>query len=130
MELTKEQAITEFRRMWKWIAEESLKQKRCVSKEEYLKRHEKFPHVKNNSFICEYACQEKIACCNCPILWDCPSETCYNLGYSLIGGQENYSSYDMLVIQAKYEKYAFYANKISELPERQEQIEENCTWDI
>lgn len=74
----------QFRRMWRWIAEETRRQKRRVEKFEYFNA---FDISKDERPYCEcYACKEgiqrarddgydvdhagPIACCYCPIDWN------------------------------------------------------------
>lgn len=68
MELTKEQAISEHRKMWNWIADKIEKEKECQEigdlKEEYCIENDFL--LKNDCFCCEYT---KNNCDNCPIEW-------------------------------------------------------------
>lgn len=69
--LTKERAIIEHRKMWKWIANQykkgSQKDVRTLKKD-YLK--DKYEDVLSNCFCCEYDKQKGNNMCNkCPIIW-------------------------------------------------------------
>jgi len=55
--LTKEQAIAEHRKMWRWIAKETKKQQRIIGKEEYLERYFPEDYIYNGCFCCEYGRQ-------------------------------------------------------------------------
>ena len=54
MQLTKECAITLHRRMWRWIGLKTLKEKRCVKKEEWFERFG-LEWVICGCYCCEYA---------------------------------------------------------------------------
>lgn len=56
--LTREQAIEEHRKMWNWIADETLKQKRKVNENEYFQHINLTDIPKDNSFISEYIMQQ------------------------------------------------------------------------
>lgn len=74
MELTKEQALIEHRKLWNWLADESLKQKRKVIKEEYFTEFcDNYDNIpRSNCWCCEYATAENYFrnCGICPIRWD------------------------------------------------------------
>ena len=82
-ELTREEAIQEHRKMWTWIAEETLKQKRKVTKEDYFLHFQIKDIPKGNCYLCEYTFQfiEKsdlkfiIHCSFCPVYWASPEIT-------------------------------------------------------
>ena len=75
MQLTREQALNEHRKMWNWIADETKKRGYKVSKEEYLYKKCGFDEIiYNDCFCCEYALfaslkEEKPICSVCPIDW-------------------------------------------------------------
>ncbi len=75
MKLTREQAITEHRKMWNWIADETEKRGYKVSKKEYLYKERGFDETLcNDCSCCEYAIfaslkEEKPTCSVCPIDW-------------------------------------------------------------
>lgn len=67
MELTREQAIKEHRKMWNWLAEHPEK-----PKWDYFKIHyEQFSHINNDCFLCEYDHQNEGGYCGeeCIIDW-------------------------------------------------------------
>ena len=74
---TKDQAISEHRKMWCWIYDETVKQKRPVGKEEYLEKNNIFG-LYCDCFLCEYSIDERIKndadfhhmCDCCPLDWD------------------------------------------------------------
>lgn len=72
---TKDQAIAEHRKMWCWIYDETVKQKRPVRKEEYIEENNIFG-LRSNCFLCEYSANETIKngaiyiCDCCPLDWD------------------------------------------------------------
>lgn len=112
MLLTKKQALIEHRKLWNWLADESLKQKRKVIKEEYFTEfsddYDDIPI--SNCWCCEYA---KASCKKCPIRWDGTNQTrCRNLSspYRKWLGTPNND----------YEMAAKLARKIANLPERKD----------
>ena len=75
MKLTKEQAIREHRKMWHWIARETLKLKRKVSEQEYLLKFFEYEELISDYILCDYAKGEMekgdhaYSCLCCPIDW-------------------------------------------------------------
>lgn len=67
--LTREQAIAEHRKMWNWIADEIEKKNKVLGiwnlKDRYCEI-KGFELVLYNCFLCEYT---KANCVNCPIDW-------------------------------------------------------------
>ena len=87
--ITKKQAIAEHRKMWQWIAEETLKRKKIVYKKEYMKEYFPNEDIRCNCFCCEYDKQktnpeENIGCKFCPLDWgsDCSTAQCMDKSYS------------------------------------------------
>lgn len=80
MELTKEKAIEEHRKMWNWIANELLKpetQTHNLSvydlKTKYCNKHG--VNILHNCWCCEYDYQfADDTCMNCPLIWGTESE--------------------------------------------------------
>lgn len=71
--LTKEKSIELHRQLWNYIADETLNQKRCISKEEAFE-HFGWPlRTCAMCWCCEYSFNItglSVDCCaNCPILW-------------------------------------------------------------
>lgn len=126
MTLTKKLAVALHRRLWNWVANESERQKRIVSKSEYPL----FKHLKtcNNCWCCEYArerakiglvahtkyenkriirynmhCQK---CEYCPLKWK--AENC-------ISSQSEYGKW---VSAETWQEAVYWARIIAQLPER------------
>lgn len=67
MTLTKEEAIRRHRMMWERIADETLKAKRCIGKEEVFDHFGwNIDEVDCACWCCEYT---GITCTKCPIKW-------------------------------------------------------------
>ena len=66
MELTKEQAIKEHRKMWNWLSEHPDKDKYY-----YFERYKDSVHINNECFLCEYNFQSDEKHCgrDCIIDW-------------------------------------------------------------
>lgn len=75
MELTKEQALEEHRKMWNWIAdqyENGRVEDVHAMKEEYIEETEYRERMLHNCFCCEYAIQKRSGarrCLDCPVIW-------------------------------------------------------------
>ena len=141
--LTKEQAITEHRKMWNWIADQLENHNDPgydihMYKVKYIK--ENFPHndIRHNCFCCHYAVQENDGnvftnyCINCPLIWgtedntdgffckqgnrDIPFEDMY------LFGEEGYGLWNYAQSLTKnhdYEEAAKIARQIANLPEKE-----------
>ena len=79
MELTREQAIAEHRKMWNWIADETERLGNVVDKDDYFSRTEAITRIPTaECFCCAYGEQfvdDKIKhiqqrCAHCPLVWD------------------------------------------------------------
>lgn len=121
--LTKEQAIKEHRKMWGWIAEETLKREKIVCKEEYLAKYFPDEDICCACFCCEYGKQktnseENIRCKFCPLDWgsDCSTTQCVDKNY--LAGEGNL--FALWESTLGWEEAAELARQISELPERKE----------
>lgn len=58
MELTKQKAIEEHRKMWNWIADQYERNRNSESrvlKREYIKQYTDIEHISCNCFLCDYA---------------------------------------------------------------------------
>ena len=72
MQLTKEQAITLHRRMWRWIGLKTLKEKRCVEKKEWFEKF-RLEWATRSWHCCKYHSDKSYElgvypiCDNCPI---------------------------------------------------------------
>lgn len=114
LNLTKQQAITEHRKMWNWIADETKKCGRKVSKEEYFIAmdiaFENRPET--YCYCCDYV---NGACIKCPIEW---GGGCYR------GCCDKDAMFDDKGLYAQWanadnpEKAAQLAREIAKLPER------------
>lgn len=104
--MTKKEAVENHRKMWRWIAEETLKRQRKVFKDEYLSLV--YEDIINDCFCCEYVSQFTDECCSiCPITW--PGGRCS--GYNGL--------YTKFTYAGTLEQRAELAHTISELPERE-----------
>ncbi|MGN0180806.1 MAG: hypothetical protein ACI4DP_00070 [Candidatus Ornithomonoglobus sp.] len=121
-ELTRERAIQLHRRLWRWIALKTLKEKRIVSKDE-------FPMFKDNThnaeclcYCCEYAKQQEegaihyspTRCVYCPIDWGTDGTDFVHCTNSIFGGWERVGNYRIA---------AELAFQIAALPEREDNKE-------
>lgn len=110
--MTKKEAVENHRKMWRWIAEETLKRKRKVFKGEYLLQLYDnqliYEDITNECFCCEYVSQFIYDVCDrCPITW--PGGCCNG---------EN-GLYEKFTYANSLEQCAKIARIISELPERE-----------
>ena len=118
-ELTKEQAIEEHRKMWRWIAEETEKRQKIVHKEDYFKEYFPAEIIFCNCFCCEYAVRiSGISECKfCPIDWDSKYNhcMCMNKNFRHDG---LYSLWGFATSCDDWKEAAELARQIAELPER------------
>lgn len=123
MALTREQAIAEHRKMWRWIAEETEKQKQRVRKQEYLVKHGYYDYLGNiplnDCFLCDYTFQEGLPDCSlCLLDWDSEQED-----YMCERKSENEDGYYCKWYSTSdnnWQRAAKLAKIIAELPERKE----------
>ena len=121
MNLTREEAIANHRKMWNWIADETERLERVVLKPEYFKEH----NISHNDFpvhfcyCCDFDSQSLSLplCSACPINWGVDTEikACCN----------KKSSYKKWVTVVKHysddwKSAAKLAREIANLPERGE----------
>lgn len=112
MNLTREQAIAEHRKMWRWIAELIEKVKRCVnigdSKKEYLSMLKIKIYPIDMCFLCQYANEADVCfpCRHCPV--EKPD------GIGCLGGL-----YYKVCRAETWQEQAALARQIAELPERE-----------
>lgn len=108
MNLTREQAIAEHRKMWNWIADEIDKIKAPCDihdlKCEYLKNSE-FKYVLRGCFLCAYS-DMKGGCIACPLMPDVNNPWC-------LGGL-----FRNCVYSEDWQEQAALARQIANLPER------------
>lgn len=118
MGLTKSEAIANHRKMWRWIAEETLKQERKVEKWEYFKTLDIMDRDMpfGDCYCCEYAFNEDYTYCrDCPIDWGGEFGTCKHRDIV----NDNKGLYALWCDELDdYIKAAELAKKIAELPER------------
>lgn len=130
--LTKQQAIAEHRKIWRWIAEQTEKQKRVVDKIEYLRQF-KPPKIKyryypsNLCFCCEYGedtlielgyeLNTKNMCKLCPIDWGSSYQKlmCVNK----TDGSKNIYELWANLSDEDWQQATKLAKQIAELPERE-----------
>ena len=114
MKLTFDEAIENHRKMWNWIADETEKRQRIVSKGDYFKENEIMEDVFEKCFCCEYGGQRvgrytgTDKCSYCPINWIC--DNC----------EEKESPYTLWSDCEEWELSAKYAREIANLPAREE----------
>ena len=113
MKLTKKQAVKEHRKMWNWIADETERQKRKVSKEDYFNAHPEYEmRPLLDCFCCEYDDQHELRNCRyCPVLWNTENHRCYWNG-TVFGSWGSTES-------CEWNNAALYAREIANLPERE-----------
>lgn len=111
--LTREQAITEHRKMWSWIADETLKQKKKITKKDYF---EKFGSAylgvpKAGCFCCQYALKinKSEGCC----IFEWPVTDRDDVEYAVC----NYSVYGDWREAGDYIQAAEYARAMANLKE-------------
>ncbi len=112
---TFEGAIREHRKMWKWIAIQSMKEKRKVQECEYLKLiWIDESELYCSDFCCHYVnSSNRFAFCDdCPLEWPGGGCCLCSRNENLVGLYAQW--YDC----NDYKKSAFLAYKISKLPER------------
>ena len=121
--ITKEWTIAEHRKMWRWIAEETLKRERIVYKKEYLEEYFPNEDIRCNCFCCEYDKQktnseENIGCKFCPLDWgsDCSTAQCMDKSYS----NDNSNLFALLAKISDWKEAVKLAKQIAELPERKD----------
>ena len=115
--LTKEEAIKRHRMMWNWIAYETLKRERFVTKQEAI---EHFgwceSKMRSRCWCCAYAYKDKDWGCNkCPIQW--PGGRCYSFLNGVFG---LYDDWCAMKESPKYKEAADLAYQIANLPERED----------
>lgn len=121
MELTREQAITEHRKMWRWIAEQYENGKDIdpyhLKKIYFLKNgYDDSSLVRSRCFLCEYVKELYGRCNNCPLIWG-------TIGDCMGTSDEHRGLYrqltDCYLNPGDMKKCAKLARKIAELPEKQ-----------
>ncbi len=137
MRLTKKLAILEHRKMWRWIADETLKRKIIVDKYDYFSSNvSRFTTLpENRCYACEFAIKRCIDldadkfrdifkchfCRYCPIDWQSEAEECmcqdkYKTGDDL----GLFSLWHVCCDNGDWEAEAKIAKQIAELKAREE----------
>ena len=117
----KKYCIENHRKMWRWIAEESLKRKRCVSKREAILHFEWDENLKCECWCCEYVNKNVNYnptyghCINyCPIKFDGNR----NIRGVCLGRDSSFTLWKIARDSGNYKLAAVAARRIAELPER------------
>lgn len=123
--VSKEKAITNHRMMWNWIADETLKRKYCVSKEDAFEHFKwDWDKIWIGCWCCHYAIIERnkniydigVSTCEyCPLKWN--HNRCNYDGEFFKG---LYSKWYIATINNNYKKAAKIARKIANLAERKD----------
>ncbi len=96
MMLTREQAIAEHRKMWRWIADAIEKQKNVLDiwyvKKIYLAQNGFMKSIKNDCFLCGYTSRKQyyVKCEECPLNWGYVRTGLPCEGEALSDNEENY----------------------------------------
>jgi hypothetical protein len=148
MELTREQAIAEHRKMWKWISRQIMKDykenysiKTIVSyKKIYIENNFKNEYVRSSCFCCSYGFSKYIydesafgICYSCPLYWntECTKTECTKGYYgslnrifnnATIGLVTKDSTEEYFVCEGAVKKLSRMAYKIAMLEERKDNV--------
>ena len=115
MGLTKSEAIANHRKMWNWIADETMKRKCKVEKWDYFKAHGITDIPLCECYCCEYARDGLFAdCSRCPIDWGGEFNICLNRD----SDGDGKGLFTLWCKEPDYVKSAELAKRIAELPER------------
>ena len=118
-ELTKEEAIEEHRKMWRWIAEETEKRQEIVYKEDYIEDYFPDEKISCDCFCCEYDEQKQGKNCKfCPIDWGSKCDWFMCLRKEI--KDDNKGLFYLWELTTDWKKAAELARQIAELPEREE----------
>lgn len=121
MQLTREEAIANHRKMWNWIADETERRENCATKSDYFKILFDLPIPRDECYCCEYAHDIALhsICSVCPLLWGSNFSTCV-----FDGSSENKTGLYVQWLRAcekkDWQKSAHLARVIANLPERKE----------
>ena len=110
MAITLKDAVDGFRKQWNWMADETLRQKRKVEKDEYFDAHgiDVRDRPFNECYMCEFAPE----CVACPICWGGTLDLCnYREPYYRFDGL-----FGMWNGTRDYQEAARLARKIANLP--------------
>lgn len=126
MELTIEQAITEHRKMWNWIADKIIRLKKLIDvysyKKEYLYRKRLFD-IDRYCFLCDYCRQNRKrfeVCEKCPLDWgDVSNRNFYPCeGDAYSQDERDYGLWWKCQKAKTWEEQARIAREIANLPEK------------
>lgn len=118
MKVKKWEAIRNHRKMWLWIARETIKRNNAVDKWDYFIEHREMSIPCARCYCCEYDSQftGENDCERCPVLWGIDS-----CGDKLqcVGGTV-YNEWRAMQFNNEVVKAAFCSYKISQLPVNKE----------
>ena len=118
-ELSKSEAIRLLIKMWNWIADETLRRKKKVYKEDYFREMEISIENRpfNDCYCCEYDKQHLNDCSNCPLDWksEVDSFMCQDK-YEMDDEKGLFSQWSR---EKNYKKAAELAREIANLEERE-----------
>ena len=126
MELTKQQAIQEHRKMWNWIADRyKAGEKHYIRELKKLYIHIAYPgeSLLSDCFCCESVLEE--SCSSCPLIWgETEDATCeYSNAWDYMQGKTTgiYAQLRMLTIRKDFDNLEAecLARQIANLPERE-----------
>lgn len=110
--MSKKEAVYWHRKMWNWIAQTSIQEERCVSKNEALEHFGFHYKPMAHCFCCEYAYRSiERGCDKCPIVWE--NVWC--------GARSSFWKWKAAFYDQNYIFAAKWAYIIAELPERKDQ---------
>ncbi len=119
--MTKQEAIANHRKMWRWIADETTHRKRAIGKIEYFifigtgQKNAPFAHC----YCCQYVIEKGdlgSRCTLCPVLWGTEN----NRNDNFCMGDGAYNKWADAVRNGDWAEAAALARQIAELPEREE----------
>ena len=117
--LTKQEAIKNHRIMWLWIANETLKRKEKVYKEDYFREMEISIENRpfNDCYCCEYDFQYSDDCSNCPLDWKSKVDSfmCQDK-YEM---DDEKGLFEQWLDETDYKKASKLARRIAKLKERE-----------
>ena len=117
--LSKSEAVRLHRLMWNWIAQTSIQEQRCATKEEAFKHFGWDLSTPCLCWCCAYTIfngiREGIDCEFCPVVWG-ENELGQNIG--CLCRTSAFQSYGSARNREDYIEAAKYAYEIAELPER------------
>ena len=101
--MTREQAIKEFRKHWRWVAENPLEGKGA-----YVPSRD----WENNCALCQHGCDQNCGCKGCPIKWP--------IKFKCLNQKSPYEKYREEYYGGTRDpkKLSAYATEIANLPER------------